>query len=261
MPRLRRLPARLSRSFDRSLPSSTKPISTSGLLRVAGGLLFPWNERPDDMRTTDGLANRCGNSIREAYTLIEMLAVMFIITVTGVVGKSVASRYGAGAGFGAAVLAALACLAIVVLFYRWSWRKDRRRLQDLKDKYQGIYRVLAMPSDPGSIMKPEGAEIRIGDYGWEAGPMRKDGLIYLHGLTLEWTVVWYAGFRPDQIERVAAKPYSQYGLWVPYWAKKPVLPPCAFPVVDRETPAVGRPHHSHRFIERPTPHHPKQRSG
>jgi prepilin-type N-terminal cleavage/methylation domain-containing protein len=210
--------------------------------------------------TPDQSASR-RRSTQQAYTLIELLAVMFIVTVMGAVGGIVASKYGTGLGIGAAFLAALGAVFIVVLLYRRSWRKDRRRLQELKDNYQGIYRVLAVPSDQRSVMKPEGAEIKLGDFGWEAGSIRKDGLVYLPGLTVEWNVVWYAGFKPDQIERVATKPCSQYGHWVPYWAKKPVLSPCPFPVVDRETPTIGRPHPSHRIIEIPTLYRPKRAAG
>ncbi len=50
----------------------------------------------------------------------------------------------------------------------------------------------------------------MGDYGWEAQPLRKNNLIYLQGLTEEWLVVWLAGFRPDEIEYVGLKPLSQY---------------------------------------------------
>lgn len=88
------------------------------------------------------------------YTLIELLAVMFVITAMGAVGKSVASRYGTGPGIGAGFLAFLASAMVVVLFYRWGWRSDRRRLQKLKEKYRAIYRVIALPT----------AEIKIGDY-------------------------------------------------------------------------------------------------
>jgi prepilin-type N-terminal cleavage/methylation domain-containing protein len=76
------------------------------------------------------------------YTLIELLAVMFVITAMGAVGKSVASRYGTGPGIGAGFLAFLASAMVVVLFYRWGWRSDRRRLQKLKEKYRAIYRVI-----------------------------------------------------------------------------------------------------------------------
>ena len=64
------------------------------------------------------------------------------------------------------------------------------------------------------VAKPDGAEIRVGDYRWEAGPIHKDGLIYLQGLTVEWTVVGHAGFRRDQIEWKTEKPSSQYDHWV-----------------------------------------------
>lgn len=67
-----------------------------------------------------------------------------------------------------------------------------------------------MPAAQMSIIKPQGAEIRIGDYGWEAGPDPGDGLIYLQGLAPDWTVVWHTGFSRDEVERVAEKPTSQY---------------------------------------------------
>ena len=102
------------------------------------------------------------------------------------------------------------CVVAVVLFYRWCWKRDRKRLQELRKKYRGIYCVLALPSEQKVVAKPDGAEIKIGDYGWEAGPNSEDALIYLQGLTAEWTVVWHAGFRPDQIEWVTEKPNSQY---------------------------------------------------
>jgi len=103
-------------------------------------------------------------------------------------------------------------------------------------------------------VKPEGAEIQIGDYGWDARPNRRNGLIHLQGLTERWQVVWHAGFRPDQIQRIAAKPASQYDYWIPYWAKRPPPPPCPFPVRMRNTPTMGLPHHSGRYFE----NHPSQ---
>lgn len=198
-------------------------------------------------------------SVRQAYTFIELLAIMFVLTVTTAVYQFAAGKYGTWPGIGAVVLAVLASAIIVVQFYSWSWRRDRRRLQELKEKYRAIYRVIAIPSDQRSIVKPEGAEIKIDDYGWEAGPIRKDdGLIYLQGLTLEWTVVWHAGFRPDQIEKVATKPSSQYDIWIPYGAKPTSPLPCPFPVVERETLTMGLPHHSHRYFVIPTPYHTKR---
>ena len=119
-----------------------------------------------------------------------------------------------------------------------------------------------LPSAQLSVIKPQGAEIRIGDYGWEAGPTRSDGLIYLQGLAPDWTVVWHTGFRPDEVERVAEKPTSQYDYWAPYWAKSPPPSPCPFPVADRETMTWGRPHHTHRYFQIPVLYRlePKERT-
>jgi hypothetical protein len=192
--------------------------------------------------------NRPGH---QAYTLIEFLAFTFMVAITAIVGKSVAARYGTWVGVGAGFIAALSSVCLVVLFYRWSWQRDIRRLKELTEKYRGIYRVIRLPSSDTSIIKPQGAEIKIGDYGWEAGPDREDGLIYLQGLAPDWSVVWHTGFRPDQVERVADKPSSQYEYWVPYWAKSPPPPPCPFSVVERETMTWGRPHHSHRYFQIP----------
>jgi len=189
-----------------------------------------------------------------AYTLIELLAVMFVVAMTGLVEESVAHRFGRWTGIGAGAVTLIICVMGVVLFYRWSWKRDRRRLQELREKYRGIYRVIALPSDQKIVAKPDGAEIKIGDCGGEAGPVSKDGLIYLQGLTVEWTVVWHAGFRRDQIEWITEKPSSQYDYWVPYWAKSPPPPPCPYPVIERATLTMGRPHHSHRYFVIPSPY-------
>src|SRR6266516_2633268 len=195
-----------------------------------------------------------------ADTLIELLAVMFVVAMTGLVEEFVAHRFGRWTGIGTGAVTLIICIMGVVLFYRWSWKRDRRRLQELREKYRGIYRVLALPSNQKIVAKPDGAEIRIGDYGWEAGPVSKDGLIYLQGLTVEWTVVWHAGFRPDQIEWITEQPSSQYDYWVPYWAKSPPPPACPYPVLERNTLPMGRPHHSHRYLVIPSPY-PSKGSG
>jgi hypothetical protein len=105
---------------------------------------------------------------------------------------------------------------------------------------------VAIPLDAKNIIKPADAEIRVGDFGWEAAPIRNDGLIYLQGLTSGWRVVWHAGFRPEQVERVGPKPSSQYDYWAPYWAK-PSPPICPFPVQERETSDMGLPHFSNKY--------------
>jgi hypothetical protein len=193
---------------------------------------------------------------RHAYSLIDLLALVFVVGVTTVVLTTVRAAYGTWAGIGTATLTATACAIIVVLFYRWSWRRENRGLRQLRDEYRGVYRVLAVPSDLNLIVAPAGATIRIGDYGWEAAPIHKDGLIYLQGLTTEWTVVWHAGFRPEQIERVASKPSSQYD----YWRAQPPLPPCPFPVIERETLTMGLPHYSNDYFCKLSPY-PARKTG
>lgn len=189
------------------------------------------------------------NQQLRGYTLIEVLALTFIVSITGLVYSFSSQTFGVGIGIGAGFITIVICVLVVVQFYRWSWRKDRQRLQDLREKHQDVYCVKVLPTDEGNLRIAAGAEIQIGDLGWEAGPLRKDGLIYLQGLTPEWHVVWHAGFRPDQIEKVATKPISQYDYWHPYWAKVPPPPSCPFPVLARITATMGLPHHSHRYFE------------
>jgi len=195
---------------------------------------------------------------RSAWTLIELLACIFMLTATMVTWKSVAATHGAWWGIGAAFSAGSFSVITVVLFYRLMWRLDERGLQKARDKYRAIYRVIAIPTDPKVIVMPEGAEIRVGDYGWEAGPSRNDGLIYLQGLTQDWTVVWHAGLDADEIEKVATKPHSQFDSWYPYWADPPPLPPCPFPVVERKTMTIGRPHHSLSYFVQPAAYRPRR---
>jgi prepilin-type N-terminal cleavage/methylation domain-containing protein len=193
-------------------------------------------------------SQRQSPSSREAYTLIELLAVIFIIAVVTAVHEVVRGRLGQGAAFVASALAVIVCALLVVFLYRWSWRRDRQRLAELRENCRSVYRVKELPAEPKSIVKPDGAQIHIGDYGWDARPNRRDGLVHLQGLTLRWQVVWHAGFRPDQIQKVATKPASQYEYWAPYWAKKRPPPPCPFPVCERSTPTMGLPHHSGRYF-------------
>jgi hypothetical protein len=184
-----------------------------------------------------------------AYTLIELLIGIFITALATVAYLAVRPKHGPWLAAAAAALAVVAGISLVVIFYRWSWRRDRRQLTELREKHRTIYRLKELPSDARSIVKPEWAEIQIGDYGWDARPGRRDGLIHLQGLTRQWQVVWHAGFRPDQIEKVAEKPSSQYDYWVPYWSRRPPPPPCPFPVQERNTPTMGLPHHSGRYFK------------
>ncbi len=190
----------------------------------------------------------------KAYTLIELLAFMFVVYSTSLAGLIIGRRYGKGPGIAAGFLAFVVSAGVVVLFYWWMSRREQHCLRELREKYRGIYRVTALPSSAAKVVMPPGAEIKIGDYGWETGPLHKDGLIYLQGLTREWTVVWHAGFDAAQVEKVAVKPSSQYDLWMPYWARRPAQPACPFPVLERKTLTLGLPHYSHSYLTKPIPY-------
>jgi prepilin-type N-terminal cleavage/methylation domain-containing protein len=206
--------------------------------------------------------NRCRfiesrRSARNAYTLIELLAVIIIVGFVTAVHEAVRAKHGQGPALAASALAVIFSALLVVLFWDWNSRHYKRRLTQLREQYRTIYQVKELPAEAKSIVKPAAAEIQIGDYGWDAQPSRKDGLVHLQGLTLKWQVVWHAGFRPDQIEKVAVKPTSQYDYWAPYWAKPPPPPPCPYPVRERDTPTMGLPHHSgHYFVNHPSQHYP-----
>lgn len=193
---------------------------------------------------------------RSGWTLIELLAVFSVVTATTVTWTSVATTYGPWWGTGAALFAGSLSLATVALFYRWTWRIDERGLKKVRNNYRKIYRVISMPTAPRVIVMPEGAEIRVGDFGWESGPSRSDGLVYLQGLTPDWTVVWHAGLHAEEIEEIGIKPNSQYDSWYPFWAERPPLPSCPFPVVERETMTIGRPHHSDTYFVQPMVYRP-----
>jgi len=132
-----------------------------------------------------------------------------------------------GAAHGAVLTAvvSLVILFLVVIIGKTQMRRINRRL---RENYRSIYRVASTPSDNQFILKAEGSLIEVGDYGWEAEPVYQDGLIYLHGLNPQWQVVWYAGFRPEQVEVVGPKPKSHYNIF-PYWVDVKKIPQCPFP--------------------------------
>lgn len=105
----------------------------------------------------------------------------------------------------------------------------RKRNRRLGETYKFIYRVISAPTGDQVVLKAESSSIEVGDYGWEAEPIYQDGLIYLHGLNPRWEVVWYAGFRPEQVVVVGSKPKSHYNIF-PYWVDASRVPPCPFPV-------------------------------
>jgi len=188
-------------------------------------------------------------SARKAWTLIELLVVIFIVGFVAAVHGAVRAHHDEGLALLASLLAVVISALFIVLFWDWNARSNKRRLNELREKCRTIYQIKELPSYAKNIVKPEGAEIQIGDYGWDARPNRRDGLIHLQGLTTRWQVVWHAGFRPDQIEEVATKPVSQYDYWAPYWAKPKPPPPCPFPIRERNTPTMGLPHHSGHYFK------------
>jgi hypothetical protein len=168
----------------------------------------------------------------------DMMALWLVIGVPIAIGMLVAKHFGSWAGIVAGFASPIVCVTVAGLAYRVRWRRLAQHCSEWKERYCGIYRIEAIPTDEKSIKKAKDAEIKIGDYGWEAVPLREDGLIYLHGLTPEWRVVWHAGFRPDQIEKEVVKPYSQYD-WDHTRVRNP--PPCPYPVQERSTNHMGLP--------------------
>lgn len=124
---------------------------------------------------------------------------------------------------------AIACILAVVLSHIIGGRRQKKLERELSEKYPLIYRVKCLPSEAQCVLKAEGTSIKIGDFGWQAEPFRQDSLVYLHGLNDRWQVVWYAGFRPEQVEVVGPKPRTQYYIF-PYWVNEQKIPPCQFPV-------------------------------
>jgi len=121
-----------------------------------------------------------------------------------------------------------ASIFVLILISRIIGPRQKRLERHLFETYRYIYRVKSLPSESACFLKADGAPVTIGDYGWEAEPIRHDDLIYLHGLNDTWQVVWYAGFRPEEVERIGLKPRSQYYAF-PYWMTKGI-PPCPYPV-------------------------------
>jgi hypothetical protein len=149
--------------------------------------------------------------------------------------------------WGRMIVGVFALLGFLFVFMRYFYRiwslLDARRRDEAREKYRGIYRVIAFPTahsnNPWQLQ-----HIEVGDYGWEAEPLTNDGRIYLQGLTKDWGMVWRAGFRPDQIEYVGPKPVSQYD-WRDFeydgpkpkacyqWQHRKPKQPCPFPVQTR----------------------------
>jgi hypothetical protein len=112
------------------------------------------------------------------------------------------------------------------VFYSLTNAISVRRSIKMLQRYPGVYLVRSLPSELVGLIA-NGSFVQVGDYGWEAEPLRHDGLIYLHGLGDDWNIQWYAGVSYEQIEFVCNKPWLQYD--VPYsWHSRP--PQCPYVV-------------------------------
>lgn len=179
------------------------------------------------MKTTAAVQSAI--SRRHGFTLIELLAMIIIVAAVSSTWTIVRGKYGIGMGLAAALAVTLLCASLIVVFYHFSGKRFAVEFKDLSEKYATIYRVLSPPDGSAPVLKAEGADIRAGDYGWDAEPIQNDGLIYLHGLSADWLVLWYAGFRPEQIERVGPKPRIQYYLPYAWMGAGSDAHPCPFP--------------------------------
>jgi hypothetical protein len=70
--------------------------------------------------------------------------------------------------------------------------------------YNSIYRVLVPPAEPRWVCT--GCRISVGDYGWDTDLHPENGLIHLTGYARDWKTIWYADFKPHEVEYVGPKP-------------------------------------------------------
>lgn len=180
---------------------------------------------------------------RRGLTLVNMLAALFIIFGSLMPAVLVTSQYGVESGLFAGTIASLGCWGVIIALSAWSHYQFHETLRTLSENYPSIYRVKRVPVDTSRFWMAEGATIEIGDYGWEAKPLHDDGLIYLQGLSERWGVVWYGGFRLDEIEEVGPKPRTQYLLPESWYLVGPDAFPCPFPVQSRQSADLGMPQH------------------
>lgn len=185
---------------------------------------------------------------RTGFTVIEVFAAAFVLLTPIAAMRLTPAGWSPWLKIGTAMAAGTGSVIVVSLFYRWVDQRTAKAMAEAQKNDRLIYRVVTTPTNPHVIVLPQGAEIQVGDYGWEAGSNRGDGRIYLQGLTADWEVVWHAGLAPNEIERVGPKPRSQYEAWHPYWQDPPDLPACPFPVLNRATATAGRPHYRHRYF-------------
>ena len=131
----------------------------------------------------------------------------------------------------------LASGTAAILAYSLGPVLERSRDRRLLKAYPGIWRIISPPEGGHPLLEASAGAINVGDYGWEAEPLIDDDRIYLHGLTPDWKVVWYAGFLRSQLEYITAKPVSQYYRH-PYWLASPPRD-CPYPVRQMNEDNLG----------------------
>ena len=107
-------------------------------------------------------------------------------------------------------LAVFVTLHSVCVFYLLMSCLDERSSNRTLKRYPGVYRVQELPSSDSVVLLAPNVTISVGDYGWQAEAVQQDELVYLQGLNENWYVVWYAGFKLNQLEYVCDKPENQF---------------------------------------------------
>lgn len=191
-------------------------------------------------RSSKLVASRKRTTRRGGWTCFDLMHAVIAALVSGIIGFRVGAHAGGAKGIVAGATAGAISSFMSHLAHAWWSRATRQHLCKLELLYPDVYRVLSVPQEPVCV-KADKVEIEQGDYGWQAEPIFKDSRIYLQGLTVGWCVAWYAGFEPDQIERICRKPHLQYDL--PYGWDGPgaTPPPCPYPVLHSPVNDLGSP--------------------
>ena len=176
---------------------------------------------------------KSSRSFETAMTLFELLFFLILIGIGIGVGSYVSRLVGGEAGVVAGIAAGiLAVVGFVFMIKIWGDAGQRRHCRKMAEKYTRIFHVRVLPTDEKCVIKTKNSEIKVGDYGWECGPIEKNGLIYLEGFDEKWKLIWWAGFQTEQIEFVGTKPISQYDRLLPE-RRELFKTPCPFPVQPR----------------------------
>ena len=142
---------------------------------------------------------------------IEITASFFVLASYPIVGiaiiNHVAAVYGRTAQVEIGFAVFLGFFVFLKYWYRWCGQISIRRRAYIRNTCRGIYRVKAPPVSQWTWLREN---IKIGDYGWERESTQQDNLIYLHGLSDQWRLVWIGGFRREDLEYVGLKPISEY---------------------------------------------------